>query len=58
MNEPEVRLHDVSVSGADDQATMVAAIRDAVAAAVAAGTPTKEAVQSAVTTAVARRRCT
>ena len=55
MNEPEVRLHDVSVSGADDPATMVAAVRDAVAAAVADGTPPKEAVQSAVTTAVAGR---
>ncbi len=55
MNEPEVRLHDVSVSGTDDPEAVVAAVRDAVAAAVAAGTPTEEAVRSAVTTALAGR---
>lgn len=52
---PMVRLHDVSVSGADDPDAVVAAVRDAVGVAAADGTPTQEAVRSAVTATVAQR---
>jgi hypothetical protein len=54
MSEPEVRLHDVSVSGAD-HAEIVAAVERAAAGAADADRSTlAEAVRYAVTEAVAR----
>ena len=52
MTEPEVRLHDVKVSGDVDRAAVLAAIERAVAAASSAGTPTSNSVGAAVTRSV------
>jgi hypothetical protein len=50
--DPEVRLHDVEVSGEVDRAAVLAAIERAVAAASTAGTPTSDSVGAAVTRSV------
>lgn len=50
-----VRLHDVSVSGADDPDAVLEAVRDAVGAVVANGSPTQDALRSAVASSVAER---
>jgi hypothetical protein len=52
MTDPEVRLHDVRVSGDVDRGVVLAAIERAVADASGAGAPTPEAVRTAVSGAV------
>ena len=56
MNPPEVRLHDVAISGKADRAALLAAIERAVAEASAAGTPRPEGVRSAVADSVERSK--
>jgi hypothetical protein len=53
MNDPQVRLHDVAISGDGiDRAAVLAAIERAVADASSAGTPTSASVRAAVTRSV------
>jgi hypothetical protein len=52
VTEPEVRLHDVSVTGDVDRAAVLAAIEQAIADASAAGPPTSDGVRSAVSAAI------
>ena len=57
MNEQEVRLHDVTVSGDGvDRSAVLAAIERAVADATLHGTGSPEAVRRAVTAAVSESR--
>jgi hypothetical protein len=54
MSGPEVRLHDVTISGDVDRAAVLAAVERAVADASSGGTPTSDAVSAAVTRSVDR----
>jgi hypothetical protein len=51
--EPEVRLHDVTVTGDVDRAALLAAVQRAVAGTASAGVPTTAAVEAAVAAATA-----
>ena len=57
MNEPQVRLHDVSIAGdVGDQEALLAAVERAVAQVTASGQMSPEAVRSAIRSSVAEVR--
>jgi hypothetical protein len=57
VNEPQVRLHDVSIDGdVGDPEALLAAVERAVAAATSPGSASPEAVRAAISSSVSERR--